>query len=151
MKTLFHAAGIIILAIVAGACKSTAGSATSQPGGITEKYWKLVEIGGKPVAASTQAKREPHIILKSEGSRVNAHGGCNTLTGTYELDARANRIRFSQMASTQMACLNVEIENELKRVLEMADNYSLSADGKHLSLNRARMAPLARFEVVYMQ
>ena len=49
-----------------------------------------------------------------------------------------------------MACLNMEIENELKRALEMADNYSLTADGKYLSLNRARMAPLARFEVVYL-
>jgi len=50
-----------------------------------------------------------------------------------------------------MACLNMEIEDELKRALEMADNYSLSSDGKFLSLNRARMAPLARFEVVYLR
>jgi len=44
----------------------------------------------------------------------------------------------------------MEIEEELKKVIEMADNYSLSEDGKYLSLNRARMAPLARFEVVYL-
>jgi heat shock protein HslJ len=151
MKTLFQITGIIVLAIVAGSCKSATQSTKLKSEGITEKYWKLVEIGGKPVAASESAKREPHIILKNEGSRVNAHGGCNTLTGTYTLDAAARRIRFSQMASTQMACLHVEIENELKKVLEMADNYSLSDDGKYLSLNRARMAPLARFEVVYLQ
>jgi hypothetical protein len=52
------------------------------------------------------------------------------------------------MASSMMACLNMEVEEALKKALEMADNYSVSADGKYLSLNRARMAPLARFEAV---
>ena len=95
--------------------------------------------------------REAFIILKDEDNRVNGNGGCNTLFGTYEIERTTNRIKFSQMASTMMACLNMEIENELKRALEMADNYSLSADGKYLSLNRARMAPLAGFEVVYLR
>jgi hypothetical protein len=38
----------------------------------------------------------------------------------------------------------MQLEDELKNVLGMADNYSI-LDGK-LSLNKARMAPLARFE-----
>ena len=31
-----------------------------------------------------------------------------------------------------------------------ADNYTLSPDGMTLSLNKARMAPLARFEADYV-
>jgi heat shock protein HslJ len=147
MKTFFQ---IITLVFIVGSCKTTSSSVKPQPeNSITEKYWKLIEINGKPVVLDETTPREAFIILKNEDHRVNGNGGCNTLNGTYEI-SQGNRIKFSQMASTMMACLNMEIENELKRVLEMTDNYSLSDDGKFLSLNRARMAPLARFEAVYL-
>ena len=156
MKTLFQIAGAIILTIFVVTCgsrnvqnlKSSASSESTES--ITEKYWKLIEINGKPLVLDESCAREPFIILKNENHRVNGNGGCNTLFGTYQI-TQGNRIKFSQMASTMMACLNMEIETELKKVLEMADNYSVSADGKYLSLNRARMAPLARFEVVYLK
>ena len=146
MKTLFQLSGLIVFAFVVGACKTTSSSVKPQPdNSITEKYWKLIEINGKQVEATTS--REAFITLKNENQRVNGNGGCNTLNGTYEITP-GNRIKFSQMATTMMACLNMEIEEGLKKALEMADNYSLSEDGKFLSLNRARMAPLARFELV---
>ena len=145
MKTLFQITGIITLVVVVGACKTTSGSSKSQPeNSIIEKHWKLVEVNGKPVDATSP--RDAFIVLKND-NRVEGNGGCNTLNGTYEI-SQGNRIRFSQMVSTMMACLNMEVEEGLKKALEMADNYSLSDDGKNLSLNRARMAPLARFEVV---
>jgi heat shock protein HslJ len=50
--------------------------------------------------------------------------------------------------STLMACPDMETEQMLLGIFERVDNYSLSADGKTLSLNKARMAPLARFEAV---
>lgn len=46
--------------------------------------------------------------------------------------------------STMMACDNMEIETGFKKVLEQTDNYTV--DGNTLSFNKARMAPLARFE-----
>jgi len=122
-----------------------------QPESITDKYWKLIELNGKPVVLDESFKREAFIILRNEGQRVNGNSGCNTFTGTFETDAAAKRIKFSQMATSMMMCLNMEIEDAMKKVFEVADNYSLSPDGKYLSLNRARMAPLARFEVVYLR
>jgi heat shock protein HslJ len=94
--------------------------------------------------------REPHIILREENHRLNGTGGCNFFNGGYELK-EMNRISFTKVAATLMACLNMDIERELLRVFDTADNYTLSADGKTLSLNKARMAPLARFEVVYLK
>jgi hypothetical protein len=44
-----------------------------------------------------------------------------------------------------MACPD-DLEQEFLQVISEADN--LSTDGKYLSLNKARMAPLARFVVV---
>ena len=111
---------------------------------LTDRYWKLVEIQGKPVAEGSTQK-EPFIRLNTEKNRVEASGGCNGMGGTYEL-SEPNRIKFSQMMGTMMACQNMEVETGLKRALESADSYHVSADT--LQLFRARMAPLARFVAV---
>jgi heat shock protein HslJ len=95
-------------------------------------------------------KREPYLIIKAEGGRVNGFGGCNSFTGSYKLNEAESRISFSQVASTMMACVSgMDVEKAFHEVLRSVDNYSLNGD--HLTLNRARMAPLARFEAVYLR
>lgn len=120
---------------------------TKSTEGITEKYWKLIELDGKPVPP---LEGEPHLILKAEGGRVIGFGGCNNFTGGYTLDEQTLRISFGQLASTMQACpTGMDVERSFGEMLERVDNYTL--DGDHLSLNRARMAPLARFEVVWLR
>ena len=115
--------------------------------GLTEKYWKLVELNGSPVPT---LEREPYLILKAKGGRVSGFGGCNPFTATYELDEAASRIRFRKLAIATMACSSsLEMEEAFHQVLRTVDNYSLNGD--RLTLNRARMAPLARFEAVYLR
>lgn len=111
---------------------------------ITDRKWKLVELAGKPVADKINGK-EPFILLHSKDNRYSGSGGCNGLGGEFTLQEHG-RVKFTQGMSTMMACENMEIEKELNRVLITADNYSLSGDD--LSLNKARMAPLARFRAV---
>lgn len=138
MKTAFVLALAAILTL--GGC--TAAGAE----GITEKYWKLVELNGKPVPT---LEREPHMILKADG-RVNGFGGCNVFTGSYKLDAATLRVSFGQIASTMMACAaGMEVEQAFHEALRHADSYTLAGD--RLALGRARMAPLARFEAVYLR
>ncbi|MDT4868295.1 META domain protein [compost metagenome] len=116
--------------------------------GIREKYWKLTELNGKPVSVR-EGGREPHLILKEEGGRVIGNGGCNGFNGAYEFNEATLRIRFSKVAATMMACMEDNVEDEFFKVLGEVDNFT--TDGKFLSLNKARMAPLARFEVVYLK
>ena len=89
---------------------------------ITDQKWKLIELAGKPVADKINGK-EPFILLQV-----------------------IERIKFSQGMSTMMACENMEIETGLNKALVAADNYTIN--GNTLSLNKARMAPLARFQAV---
>ena len=117
---------------------------------ITDKYWKLIEINGKLVTWNESFRREPSLILRNKERLVTGNSGCNTFFGTFEIDPAVNLIKFSQMASTMMMCLDMEIEDAMKSVFERVNNYTLSPDGKYLSLNHARMA-LARFEVVYFK
>ncbi|WP_140485206.1 META domain-containing protein [Flavobacterium sp. GSA192] len=116
---------------------------------IVEKYWKLIEIRGQKVTADDFASKEPHLILKSADNRVTGNGGCNSFFGTYELQANLNRISFSKMGSTKMACMKPTVENEFLNVLETVDNYTVKNDT--LQLNKARMAPLAKFVAVYLK
>jgi len=111
---------------------------------LTGTYWKLTELMGQPVKNET-GNREMHIIFSKDDNRVSGFSGCNRFTGTYRTQ-EGNRIQFSQMAVTQMACINELVTEKLfLEMLQKADSYSIL--GTNLSLNKARMAPLARFTV----
>jgi len=137
----------IAVALIAFAAVAAAGCTTPAVGTevrLTETHWTLVELDGRPVPA---LRRAPHLVLAAEGGRMHGFGGCNGFAGAYALDAAASRISFSRVASTMMACPSgMEVEAAFHEALRRADSYSL--DGDRLTLNRARMAPLARFEAV---
>ena len=112
---------------------------------IKEKYWKLIELNGQPVAMGEDQEREAHFILKQD-QRATGYSGCNGLSGTYYLD-EGFRIQFTDLAATMSICPESEKEREFLDVLNTTDNYSHHGDT--LTLNKARMAPLAVFEAVY--
>ncbi len=114
---------------------------------IVEKYWKLIELNGQKIENSMLQGREAHFVLQQDNNRVVGNGGCNNFGGNYQL-LEGNGIRFSDLFSTRMACPKMEMEYQFINVLEMADSYTLTVSGDTLSLNKARMAPLARFVFV---
>jgi heat shock protein HslJ len=118
---------------------------------IKEKYWKLIELYGQKVTVSESRKKEAYFILKEKNNSVIGHGGCNSFVGVYELSG-VNRIKFSNIASTMAACIDtsvMETEVQFFRALESVDSYYVN--GSELQLIRARMAPLAKFEAVYLK
>jgi len=93
-------------------------------------------------------EREVFFTLKTDENRVTGFAGCNTLTGAYTLED-GNRIRFSNMGVTMMACPDVDFnESSFLEVFNLADNYTINGDT--LTLNVGRRAPLAVFEAVYL-
>jgi copper homeostasis protein (lipoprotein) len=109
---------------------------------IENRRWQLVELNGQPVQPA-QGREGALLELEGAQSRVTGNASCNRFFGTYDLTA-GNRLRFApNLASTMMACPELERERAFLDVLARVDNYAI-ADGV-LSLNRARMAPLARF------
>lgn len=107
--------------------------------------WELVEIMGKPVTKTETQRQGIFITFDGEKNRVNGFGGCNNFMGGFEIK-EGNRIKFEQMASTMMACENMEMETTLMQTLQQVDNYTIKDN--ILSLNRARMAPLLKFTAV---
>jgi copper homeostasis protein (lipoprotein) len=109
---------------------------------VEDRRWELIELNGQPVQPA--AGREGAFLeLDAAERRATGNASCNRFFGAYELTA-GNRLRFApNLASTLMACPELERERAFLDVLARVDNYTF-ADGV-LSLNRARMAPLARF------
>jgi len=115
---------------------------------LTGRYWRLVELRGKKIEKAEDQPKEVFLFFNTDGKSVHGNGGCNSIHGGVEL-TEMNRIKFSKMASTMMACPNMEDEREFLQMLETVDNCNLSGDT--LVLNKARMAPLARFENVFLK
>ncbi|GHB26728.1 copper resistance protein NlpE N-terminal domain-containing protein [Mongoliitalea lutea] len=110
---------------------------------LENKKWVLIELRGTPYQQDENQK-EAFLFFENESVRIYGNNGCNAINGAYEIEA-GNRIRFGNIASTMMACPTMENERIFNDMLKEVDNYSI-ADGQ-LSLNKARMAPLARFQL----
>lgn len=116
----------------------------SQPSKVIAKFtdvdWQLTELLGQAVSNDSGA----YVHFSAEG-KVFGNAGCNQFAGGWELEQY--RLKVGQLALTMRACAEevMQLEQQFLAQLALADNYSLADNS--FSLNKARMAPLARFEV----
>jgi len=144
MKNIFFIVAILAIGFYACHSSKTAGG---DPGNaeITETYWRLTELMGKPVGPTPPTKKEVHLRLRKNGN-LEAFAGCNGVGGHFDLKPGA-QISFSNIMGTMIACDDLESENKLLEALRQTDNYI--HHGKILLLNKGKKAPLARFEADY--
>jgi heat shock protein HslJ len=84
-----------------------------------DRNWKITELFGK----SVNREATTHFIrLIAAEKTITAKAGCNNIGGNYEKKA-GNRIRFSGMVATRMACTDMEAEEALIKVFETADTF----------------------------
>lgn len=108
--------------------------------------WVLTELNGKAIVKSEQLQHEPFLAFKEEDGTFFGHSGCNGFGGSVK-QMTDFKIEFGPAIQTMMACLGImEIENQLGQALRTADNYTVN--NGVLSLNKGRMAPLAKFKFV---
>ena len=111
---------------------------------IEDRRWRLVELLGQPIAAD-EARGDAVLTLRAGDSAASGNSSCNTFSGQYAIKS-GQRLSFGRnMAVTLMACPDMSLESAFLDVLKRVDSYAVSDEGL-LSLHRARMAPLARFE-----
>jgi copper homeostasis protein (lipoprotein) len=108
---------------------------------ITETYWKLTELLGKPV--DTTIKRKPLFLQFDQNGDVTGSGGCNNIRGTYTADAMG-KLTLSKMISTRMACPAMQDESAFLQALSKVNTYIIN--GNQLQLTTAKMAPMLVFE-----
>jgi len=83
------------LSLLLAACAAAPGT-PDEP--LQDRYWRAVEIDGKPVDKSSGG--EPHVVL-DKALRTHGADGCNRFNGSYQVD---KGLRFGLLASTMMAC-----------------------------------------------
>ena len=90
-----------------------------------------------------EKQREPHLVFRTENSRVTGFSGCNNMSGGYKSDG--NSMTLTGLVSTQMACVQgMDTEAAFLKALESVSTWKIS--GQHLELYDASGAMLARFE-----
>ncbi len=104
--------------------------------------WNLTLLDDKPVVAA-EPQRRAHLVLDEETRRFAGSGGCNRLMGAYECDG--DRIRFSQVASTMMACPDgMDTEATFTKALAQVATWRVL--GRQLEFHDAEGKRVARFQ-----
>ena len=113
MPVLAFGAGLVA-ALMLTAC---GGESTS----LTSGEWILTELEGQPLIAEA-----PITAAFTEDGQVGGTAGCNTYSGTYEVEG--DTISFGLMATTLMACPQLVMDQELAylAVLERAQSYAVT-------------------------
>jgi len=106
-------------------------------------HWTLTQLNDQPVAPQS-GRAEIYLELASDPKRISGAGGCNRLMGSYELDGAS--LRFTQVASTMMACPGDVMPREQAFVKALSDTTSFSIHGSALLLRGEGETVLARFE-----
>jgi putative lipoprotein len=103
-----------------------AGRPHSSDFALRDSYWKLTRLGESPVHVS-ERQREPYLILAEGKTQVSGSGGCNRFSGGFTL--KGDKLRFSHMASTMMACADgMEQEGRFFRDLAKVARYRIAGD-----------------------
>ncbi len=115
---------------------------------LRDTYWKLVELGGQPVAMQPGQEREVRITLASEDQRLMGFSGCNALGSAYALNG--NALKFDQLASAMRLCAPALNTLERQVLDALIATTGQRIDGQRLSLLVGDRV-LARFEAVYLK
>lgn len=109
---------------------------------LSNTKWVLKQLLGQEVIIPETATK-PYGIVFNTDQRVFIYAGCNNMAGTFEIQP-GNRITISKLMTTLMMCEDMYVEETVSSVIQTVDNYSLQ--GKTLTFNKAKMAPLMVFE-----
>lgn len=89
---------------------------------LTDIKWVLETLNGEKVKL-TDSNSEIFIQFNEAEKRVNGRAACNRFFGNYEMDG--NKLKFSPMGATRMACPDLQLENQFFQVLDGVDAYTI--------------------------
>jgi uncharacterized lipoprotein YbaY/heat shock protein HslJ len=108
-------------------------------------YWKLLELGNIEVKTKDN-RREAHMILALQDSRVKGHTGCSRLFGHF--DTHEDSLVFYDLAPAESTCTQgLKTESAFLAALEATTRYEIS--GLIMNIYQQDQS-LARFEAVYL-
>lgn len=87
--------------------------------------WTLTRVGDRAFLPGMDPPAPPSFTLDAKSKRVRGFAGCNTMTGSYELDGAT--LRFSAMAVTRMFCTHrMEVEAAFLAALAATTTFAIA-------------------------
>jgi heat shock protein len=84
--------------------------------------WELKSLNDREVKL-TDNNSEVYLQFNEAEKKVSGRGGCNRFFGNYEMDG--DKLKFSPLGATRMACPDLQLETEFFKALETVDTYSI--------------------------
>ena len=84
--------------------------------------WALESINGEEFIKDNQTNNHPVIEIYLKEERIHGNAGCNTINGKVEVDG--NKIAFSNIITTEMACPG-DIEQRFLSAIQSVDGYQI--------------------------
>ncbi|HXC96430.1 MAG TPA: META domain-containing protein [Edaphobacter sp.] len=104
--------------------------------------WKLTKLGDTAVTAD-DPHRWPNLLLDPVSKRASGLGGCNRITGGYELTGE--RLTLGHMAATMMMCPSgMDTEQRFLKALGQVKRWKIV--GRELELMDGDAKVVATFE-----
>lgn len=98
---------------------------------LQNRTWIVNQIGNTEITTAPTARNIPSLQFDAATQRVSGADGCNRVMGSYT--AGKDTLNLSQMASTEMACLDIEgLDQKFKEALSKVTHYQVY--GKTLKL-----------------
>lgn len=119
---------VFIVVAVAFILVSSCASEPTSGRPLVETHWLFTSVDGDTSGIGGISPR-PYLMVRpgKDGLRFQVYAGCNNILGHLETDS-VSMLRFSRIASTRKACLQMELENRLQGVLPMVDGYEIAGD-----------------------
>ncbi|MDR0430543.1 MAG: META domain-containing protein [Tannerellaceae bacterium] len=126
-KHLYTTLAIVCVGLAVG-CKSK--KATMVAFSDLEGEWNIVEMnGGKLDPEETRQL----VVFDVDRQTLSGYAGCNRMSCQIDHnESQKNRIKFSKIVSTRMACMDMRYEHELLKTLDKVVRFGVEDDAKPL-------------------
>lgn len=93
-----------------------------------EGHWIITEAMGQAIPEGME--KTPFLEFDIQARRLHGNAGCNIINGGYETDeANAASISFPQVASTMMACPDMQVEQRVLQALNSTKSFGRLENG----------------------
>ncbi|WP_303010635.1 META domain-containing protein [uncultured Bacteroides sp.] len=90
--------------------------------------WKIKEVNGEAVPSGME--KQPFIAFDVKKKSIHGNAGCNLINGGFETKTtNARSISFPGVASTMMACPDMETEGKIMKALNEVKSFDVLSGG----------------------
>ncbi len=123
---------LVVLSLAITACSARSGEEPASLTGI----WKLTSYGPADARTAAVPDASAAITFNQDGS-VTGNSGCNGFGGKYSVEG--DKVTFSEVVSTLMACDNPRMEQEKAVLQVLSGTATYKTEGNTLALTNGDM------------